>query len=249
MHYHWHNTLAPQGTLTVIFFEELTPHTLMLSHYTQKFFTLCAEKGFKGSMKKAVSILFSALYRINRLLIYELELREPVTPITSDIDLTYGFATFNDIQSMNKEDYNYSWKGKRYSLQRLHQGDRCLLAFYGNEIVAYLWIMNGYMELSQSHHIPLPVGKTYLYKVFVVKNFRGKKILNAMHSYLFPLLYRENIRYLLTTVNVNNQSAIKAKTRSGFKEIGHIVHYRLLGFHHDYISPNDLRALHTSKLA
>jgi len=215
----------------------------MLRKYRQKTSSIISNEGIIGLIKKAIVVLSIYVCRINKLIIYELDLEKPIKKIKPKIHLTFRLAEAKDIQAMDKENYDYSQRTKKYAYERLDKGDRCLLALHKDKIVGYVWIMNGNMELSQFNHIPLPWNKSYIYRSFVLEKFRGMRIVNAMGAYISNELRKENKRYKIATISVTNKSSIRAFDRVGYEKIGHILQFRFLGLKYDYISKEDLKYL------
>ena len=54
----------------------------------------------------------------------------------------------------------------------------------------YIWIMKDYMELSELNRVPLPKEKVCIYKVFVLNEFRGKRVSGAIVSCHIEYVYK-----------------------------------------------------------
>lgn len=199
--------------------------------------------GFWGLLKKILGSSRRKIFRINRLMIYELDLRKPIKYVSPKIEINYRLATIEDILKMDS-DHGFDKKGKDYIINRLKNGDDCVLALFENKIVGYLCVMYGKMELSVYKLINISNKRGYVYKGFVWNEFRGKRIINGMDSYIINTLSkRKDITCLLTTVIDTNISAITVRERFDWKKAGYILQLRILGFKYDYIGKNQLYAL------
>jgi len=136
---------------------------------------------------------------------------------------------------MDEIRYDYNQSAKKYPKDRLAYGDRCLLALHEGEIVGYVWITKDYLELSPGNLLLLPKNKVYLYKCFVVKKYRGKRIEGAMYSYLTDLLKREGKRFIVITIDATNRLALKTKQNDEQKIVGYLINLRFFGLRFDYI--------------
>lgn len=204
---------------------------------------IISEEGIVTFFWKVIKIIALNLFRIRRVIIYELDLATSVKEILPQVEVSFRLAEITDIESMDEENYNYNRKAKKYSAERFMQGDECILAVYNGRIVGYIWIMEGYMELSQYNYIKIPRNWAYVYSVFVIKEFRGKRIIHAMNGCIIQKLGRKNVKIIITTVAKDNKPAAKAKERIGFKRVSEIIIFKLLGFQYAYISKRNLNCL------
>ena len=214
-------------------------------NYLTKSLAIIEDEGFIAFAKKSVEFIATRIFTIRRVIIFELDLEEPVKKVDCQINVFLRLASKSDIESMNKEDFDYDQKGKKYSRERLKRGDRCILALHNDQIIGYVWVMEGQMELSIDNHVPLPKNKAYAYKGFVAEQYRGKRVLNYIDKFLIEKLKKDHKKCLLTTVDINNTQAVKAKVRMGFKKAGTVIQFKILGQEHDYISRKDLLYLQT----
>ena len=163
----------------------------------------------------------------------------------SSFELSFRFALENDLDTMSNESYGYDQKNLKKFKGRLKEGDKCLLSVYKDTIIGYIWIMKGQMELTFSRNIFLPEHRIYIYNGLVLKQFRGKKVLNAMDCFLIDQFKSEHKKILVTTVEAGNESSIIARKRIGFKEVGSIIIFSFVGFDYGYISKQNLLYLQT----
>ena len=183
------------------------------------------------------------IFNIEKLKIFELNLENPIKEIFPQIEFTIRLGSKKDIDSMDLINYRYDFAGIQYSKDRLEKGDKFILAEKDGKIIGYTWVMENLMELSIYNHISLPNKRVYYYKNFVLKEFRRKRVLNAIDNYVINMLRKDKKKYLVTTVAVKNKPAIKARERIGFKRIGKIVHFRFFGLKYDFIPKKDLNYL------
>ncbi len=202
-----------------------------------------SEEGIFTFFRKALKYISRKILKIEVMLVFELKLDGEPLKIVSKIPITTRFANKEDIDSINSEDYGFYRGDKRYLEERMKHGDKCLLSIWENKIVGYGWIMKDEMELSKYTHIPLPKKKVYTYKGYVLKEFRGKRVIGINDMEKIRYFIKEKKEYWLTSIERKNTASIKARKRLGFKEIGKIIQIDFLGFHYDYISRNDLNLL------
>lgn len=189
---------------------------------------------------KVADFFLENIFKIKKLIIFELDIENPTKIIPSPITLSFRFGTKKDIDSMDNMYYDYDAKGKKYSKNQFDKGDNCVLAINNNRIIGYVWIMKNYMELSKYNHIPISIKRSYIYKGFVLKEFRGKRVLNAIDNYIINILNKEGKKFIVTTVEISNKSSIKARDRLGFKKVGKIIQIIFFGLKYDYIPKKDL---------
>ena len=219
----------------------------MLMEYLRQGLDVVKEEGLFGLIRKIGRLAFGNLFSFEELVMFELNLTDPINEIMSELLITIRLGSKHDINSFSKETYDYDEKGKFYSLDRMNKGDKCFLAVSQGRIVGYLWLMYGEMELDKNRlHIVLPNEKAFVYKGFVIDEFRGKRILYCIDQEIIKELRREGKTAMLTIVARDNRASIKARERIGFKEIGKIIQIRVCGFEYDFISKGDLLRIQTA---
>ncbi len=191
-------------------------------------------------LKKASRYILRKILKIDVMVIFELKLDSELPKIAGKIPIVTRFATTEDINCINFECYGFYKGDKKYLDERMRNGDKCLLSIFENRIVGYGWIMKDKMELSQYTHISLPAKKVYTYKGYVVKEFRGKRVIGVNDMEKIKYFRKEKKEYWLTCIENKNTASIKARERLGFRKIGKIIQIVFLGFHYDYISKKDL---------
>lgn len=213
---------------------------MKLERYIEKCNKIISNEGIIVFCKKAFKYTAAKTFRVNRMIIYELNIINPVKSIVPSIDLNFIMASEKDIDSMDEDQYGYDEKAKIYSKEGLSRGDVCVLAYHEDRIVGYISYMKDRMELSEGNFIEISARMSYLYKGFVLEEFRGNRILGALINYQIQMLKRIGKKFLVYTVSTKNISSIKATERIGFKRVGSIIQVRLLGLKYDYISRKDL---------
>lgn len=208
-----------------------------------KAFVIISNEGLISFLKKIFVFVSAKICRVKHLLIFELNIGNYENIISPATELTYRLAEEEDIELMDEEKYNYDRKGKQFSIERLKKGDICALAIYKDEISGYFWMMNKYMELSQDNYITISSDRVYIYKGWVIREMRGKRVFNGISNYLINVAKKNNKRAIVKIVSVDNKPSIKASKRLGFKVVGDIFQIRILGIKYDYIPRKDLEHL------
>jgi hypothetical protein len=201
------------------------------------------EKNIKKFIIEKIKFFLTNIFFVNKLIIFELDLNNKKKIISSPINLSFRICTKEDIKFMDNDLYDYDEKAKKYSKKRLDKGDRCILAINNDRIIGYVWIMKNQMELSAYNHIPISTKRIYIYKGVILKEFRGKRVLNSIDNYIIDLLIQEGKKYIVTTISINNKPSIKARERLEFKRIGKIIQIRFLGIKYDYIPGKEFNYL------
>ena len=187
-----------------------------------------------------VKQFFLKIFKIEILIIFELDIENPIKIIPSPIKLTFRIGTKKDIDSMDNTYYDYDEKGKKFSKNQFDKGDKCILAINNDRVIGYVWIMRNLMELSAYNHISISKKRSYIYRGFVLKEFRGKRVLNAIDKYIIKILKEDRKKFIITTISIRNKSSIKARERLEFKRVGKIIQIRFFGLKYDYIPKKDL---------
>jgi ribosomal protein S18 acetylase RimI-like enzyme len=198
-----------------------------------------SEEGFLPSFLKILKFIKTNICGISKVIIFEFDLNNSVPTVSSQINFSIRMATKEDIDLIDEERYDYNLKGKQYSKERLSKGDKCFLALHNGGIIGYVWIMKNDMELSEFNHVPLSKKRVYTYKAFILKEFRGKRIRNAIDVYLFKMFRKAGKRFVICLVDKDNEPSIRCKERLGFKKIGYINQLRFFGLKYDYLKKND----------
>ena len=214
----------------------------MVTINKEKIFTIVSDEGAISLIKKIIRYLASLILQVEKLYIFQLELKKSFPTIKSELDLSFRLAKKEDIENMNFDYYGFDKKSKKYCLNRLKKGDKCLFAIYKNEIVGYIWAMNDIIELEGSKSYKLPKNIVYTYNGFVIKKYRGKRIHGAMYTYLLDLFKKEGKQFVLSGVSSTNKSSLKTKNkeRGNYKKIAYLYQIKIFGKYFVYIKKKDL---------
>jgi len=207
------------------------------------------EDGLRSLFAKAAYVTWRCLFRHIKSYIYQLDLRKRLPEIEVPVRLAYRMAHEVDIVNLHGEKYDYDEGAKEYLTKRMKQGDRCILASLSDQVVGYMWIMKGAMELSQDRLVSLSEEKAYTYKNFVIGELRGRRVLAGLDQFAINLLRSEGVDFIITTVDHDNLSAITARKRIGFEKIGVINHYRVFGCSVDRVQRDTLKHLQTPTIS
>jgi len=208
------------------------------------------KKNKKNPKSGILSFLLRVIYYVKKCVlglykskIFELDLEHPGPKIISDLNPSFRLATKKDILSMDKDHYDFDEKAKKHFIDRLKKEDRCILALYNRKIIGYICVMKNQMELRPYKYIFLSKNRSYSYKGFVLKEFRGRRLHGAMYGYLIDMLRKDGKRFVVSTVDLDNKPSLKTKSRGGYKIIGKITHLRFFGLKFDYIKKKNLSDL------
>ena len=207
---------------------------------------IISEDGILVFFSKVLRYFRKNIFSVTKVFIYELDLNDSIPKFSSELKLSYRFATKEDIDLMNYENYNYDEKAKKYAEERLKKGDSCVLALNNSRIIGYVWIIYDNLEISKMNFISLSKNRASTYNSFVLKEFRGKKVRNLMDNYIYEMLRKAGKRYLVCVIEKDNIASQKTRERAGYKKIWHINEFRFFGLRYDYIDKNLLSYLQKS---
>ena len=114
---------------------------------------------------------------------------------------------------------------------------RCFGAFAGDALLGYAWIASD--KVSPEHNsgghrftgigLKLPSDVAYLFKCFVLPEYRGRGINKQLLWQLSQLLKHEGKSKLITTTSWLNFAFQSSSDRLGFNKVGSSVEYKFLG--------------------
>ena len=143
-------------------------------------------------------------------------------------DYSFGFFNLDEICMISgfKNDPYREWIEKDALQKRLDDGNKCFGVKYNNEIVAFLWID---LEKCESIFFPhqLKKNEAYIFDVYIVKNFRGKRLASYMRNQAYQVLSQEDIDTFYSLCNIFNTPSIKSKKRLDGKFLNTILYIRL----------------------
>lgn len=167
--------------------------------------------------------------------IYELPVQDLKSTTISPISVTFRRITYDDLNTFDSY-LGYDKDDIIFSKDRLLNGDIGIVAIHDNVAIGYMWIMNNLMEITDKFYINLPNSKAYIYKVFVSKNFRGKRVAALLNAAICDTLNTINKKTCLTWASYRNSASIKAKLRVGFRRIGLIYKLGIYSYNFSYVS-------------
>jgi hypothetical protein len=100
--------------------------------------------------------------------------------------------------------------------------DRCYAALSHGRLASYSWFALRCVEAEHAAGVPLglPSDVAYLYKAFTHPRFRGQRLYAATTAGALRELERIGITHLLAFVYWNNQAALRACARMGYRDLG-----------------------------
>lgn len=200
---------------------------------------LIRKDGLVAFAKKVFEVLKSMVFQYKLELIFELKL-EDFVPISSKIELVHRKATWDDIEALLAAgDYSIDYDDTEYIKERLSKGGETYLAVHNGKIAGYNWIMKGEMELSPRKLMKISPDRCYLYNGFVRDEYRGQRVINSVHTFIVKDLMEHNFKGLITTINSKNESSLKTGERTGFRKVGSIHQFKVLGFGFNFIPQKD----------
>lgn len=205
---------------------------------------IISEEGFVNFILKTIKYVNKNIFGILKAYVFELDLENPGFQTNCLLKLSYKLASKKDILKLDEELYDYTLEAKNYSIERLKQGDRCILAIHKGKIVGYLWTMaESTMELTQSKFMKISENRAYSYKAFVLKEYRGMRVLDEMYPHLIELLKKDGKIYAISSIDNDNKASLKTTRRGGYKMVGSIIHIRFFGLKIDYMNKKNKKYL------
>lgn len=140
------------------------------------------------------------------LIFFERSLSRPVEKVSSDINISFKKACFEDIENLNIEEYQLSGlEGDEMSTN-----NECYIGRQLDKVVFYAWVNYQRIYDDKILDIPLSPRQAYLNRGFTHPAYRGLKIVPMGLAYIFCELRKKNIDKCYTVVSLENRSSIKA---------------------------------------
>jgi|GEM_PF-2361694 len=118
---------------------------------------------------------------------------------------------------------------------RIQSGlDECVAAMDQDQVAGYLWVARQGIEAEHNcgNHPLTGVAASYeadtafIYKVFSLASYRGRRIFPALACYTAEMLKREEgITRLVSTTDWTNAAALAGFRRAGFNSIGNVYRF------------------------
>jgi len=174
---------------------------------------LCRE----GARSFWFKLLHATCYR--RFSLLERSLTEPIPDIAPSLPVTMDWLT-------EVTDY-FSLQTTDGEPQRKHN-QRCLGARVNGRLVGTMWVAVSHAWLhSFKHELPLAIGEAYLFQAYTDPAFRGQAIAPAMSAELLRRLREEGYRRAIRITLPENQAALRAHAKAGFRKCAIIRRFRL----------------------
>ncbi len=125
--------------------------------------------------------------------------------------------------------YDYSSGGLSFARSRLVAGDRLVVAEHGGDIVFYAWLMFGQLDLNTGAYLPMSPARAYTYKIFTSERFRRCGLASAYFAQTAQWLKQMGYRELVLQVRADNGPSLATTERAGFRRVGSIIEWRVLG--------------------
>jgi len=127
------------------------------------------------------------------------------------VTVKYQFGDQTDLGRLNRERHDYDDEATEYATERLEAGDRLVLGECEGDVVIYCWLCFGELELEYQRFMPLGQNAACVYKVFVVDDFRGRRLYPGAYGFMQPYLQKRGDETVLTqswTGNTASQAAM-----------------------------------------
>lgn len=104
----------------------------------------------------------------------------------------------------------------------------CYAISFQGALAAFAWVAIGDIPAGFNHNgdlqaglpITMPVNSGFVHNVFVMSQFRGRRLYGALMSGLKQSLFAHGVTRLVLTTDATNQSALVAVRRMGFQYLG-----------------------------
>lgn len=144
---------------------------------------------------------------------------KPLDPVKTS-RLSTRIATLEDLREMEKKG---CWKIPQRKIERLNQGDTCLLSYVDNKLAGYTWAhTKGCPELVPGLVLSMPQEYLYNYDAFTHPDFRGCGLQSFRHHALLNHPRWKDKKGLLGFVIPTNYSSKIGQSKSGYKLIGKV---------------------------
>ncbi len=109
------------------------------------------------------------------------------------------------------------------------RGAACLGALESGRLVAYTWIAFGDTQYAPGVWIGLDRSLRYVYKSFVRPEYRGRRIIHALHALAERPELWGGRRASVSFVDADNFASLAAFERTGARVLGHATYAKIFG--------------------
>ena len=184
------------------------------------------DEGILAFLKKSFTFILSKVYY--KFYVYQTSITEPINEIPIPIKLDFKWANADDINDLDEMLYVFSQKDKEFTINQLKNGAKCFFALHEGEVVGYSFARFDKLEVSK-YCLNLPQDKVYRFNTFVLKKWRGKRLLNAIESHGSADLRAIGKKFIIGFIHKDNKASIKGRERMGWKRIGEFYSIRFFG--------------------
>ena len=144
-------------------------------------------------------------------------------------DFEFYFGSEDDLVFLEMPDMDYDESSLLYSRKRLAAGDKVILGRYGEDVVFYVWVSLGELQVVQDQFIKIPGDCAFTYKSWVRPDYRGKNIMSSSYILMAEWLYANGFRLIFTLIREDNIPSRNYAKKVGFIQRGTVTHLRVLG--------------------
>ena len=151
---------------------------------------------------------------------------DPPPPLTeSTVDTSFGFVGPDEIDALTRLRPDVARKEVE---RRLARGDRCWAARRNGDIVSTRWVASGSAWIEYlGVEVPLRPDEVFLYETYTAPAYRGLGLSPAAGTRLTRALRAEGWMSILGGVVPENAAALRAASKTGYREVGSVGVVRL----------------------
>ena len=140
--------------------------------------------------------------------------------LAADWSGCWDFLSYDQLRFFGRSDPSLFLDDK-FLDQAFARGDRCYAYVEDGTLGAYTWYSTNPTPLQDGLVATFHPDYIYMYKVFTVPAFRGRRLCGIGVTRAFQALMREGMhKGLVCYIEVHNQPSLKALRRIGFKLVG-----------------------------
>ena len=123
-------------------------------------------------------------------------------------------GTLGDVDAMSSLEN----KEKQIFIDRINNGEYCVVAIYNNEIVGYEWFSDktNHLESRFQYDLIIPSDSIYAYDAFILPKYRLRGIWLLFKKFIFEKMKQIDRETVITMVDYGNDSSLKTHVRFGF---------------------------------